>query len=79
MRSPALPKESVSLADEILTVGEVARLLKVAEKTVYTMAQKGDLPAFKVGGQWRFHRADLDNWIDARTRRADAHGEGGEK
>ena len=64
------------MADEILTVGEVAQLLKVAEKTVYTMAQKGDLPAFKVGGQWRFRRTDLDSWIDAQTRRTDTQGEG---
>ncbi len=42
------------MQDEILTLPEVAQLLKVAEKTVYSMAQKGHLPAFKVGGQWRF-------------------------
>jgi excisionase family DNA binding protein len=64
------------MTDEILTVGEVAQLLKVAEKTVYSMAQKGDLPAFKVGGQWRFRRTDLDSWIDVRTRRTDTQGEG---
>jgi excisionase family DNA binding protein len=52
------------MSDEILTLPEVAQLLKVAEKTVYSMAQKGQLPAFKVGGQWRFKRADLDQWIE---------------
>jgi excisionase family DNA binding protein len=52
------------MQDEILTLPEVAQLLKVAEKTVYSMAQKGQLPAFKVGGQWRFKRADLDQWIE---------------
>ena len=52
------------MSDEILTLPEVAQLLKVAEKTVYSMAQKGQLPAFKVGGQWRFKRADLDKWIE---------------
>jgi excisionase family DNA binding protein len=52
------------MPDEILTLSEVAQLLKVAEKTVYTMAQKGELPAFKVRGQWRFKRADLDLWIE---------------
>lgn len=67
------------MSDEILTLPEVAQLLKVAEKTVYTMAQKGELPAFKVGGQWRFRRADLDSWIDAKTRRADGQVEGSEK
>ena len=52
------------MSDEILTLPEVAQLLKVAEKTAYSMAQKGLLPAFKVGGQWRFKRADLDQWIE---------------
>ncbi len=52
------------MADEILTLSEVALLLKVAEKTVYSMAQKNQLPAFKVGGQWRFQRVDLDRWIE---------------
>lgn len=53
--------------DEILTLPEVARLLKVAEKTAYTLAQRHDIPAFKVGGQWRFSRAAIDRWIEART------------
>jgi excisionase family DNA binding protein len=52
------------MADPILTLPEVAVLLKVAEKTVYTMARKGQIPAFKVRGQWRFKRDDIDRWID---------------
>jgi excisionase family DNA binding protein len=52
------------MQDEILTLPEVAQLLKVAEKTVYTLAQREQLPAFKVGGQWRFKRVDLDQWIE---------------
>lgn len=55
------------MSDEILTVLEVATLLKVADKTVYTMAQKGEIPAFKVRGQWRFRRTDIDAWIQAQT------------
>jgi excisionase family DNA binding protein len=51
------------IADEILTLVEVAQLLKVAEKTVYTMAQNAELPCFKVRGQWRFRRDDIDAWI----------------
>ena len=52
------------MADPILTLPEVAVLLKVAEKTVYTMAQTGQIPAFKVRGQWRFKHDDIDRWID---------------
>ena len=49
--------------DEILSIREVAVLLKIGEKTGYTMAQSGELPGFKVRGQWRFRRRDLDDWI----------------
>jgi excisionase family DNA binding protein len=52
------------MPDEILTLAEVAQMLKVADKTVYTMAQRGEIPAFKVRGQWRFKRDDLDQWIE---------------
>jgi excisionase family DNA binding protein len=52
------------MTDEILTLPEVAQLLKVAGKTIYTMAQHGEIPAFKVRGQWRFKREDLDAWIE---------------
>jgi excisionase family DNA binding protein len=55
----------IVVSDEILTLPEVAQLLKIAEKTVYSMAQKRQLPAFKVGGQWRFQRIDIDRWIEA--------------
>lgn len=52
------------MPDEILTLPEVADLLKVGRKTLYTLVQKGRLPAFKVLGQWRFKRADIDSWIE---------------
>ena len=55
------------MSDEILTVQEVAALLKVADKTVYTMSQMAEIPAFKVRGQWRFLRADIDTSIQEQT------------
>ena len=53
--------------DDVLTIREVADYLKVNEKTVYSLAQKRRIPGFKVGGQWRFRREDLDAWIAAQT------------
>ena len=38
--------------EEILKLKDVSALPKVGEKTVYSMAQTGELPAFKVRGQW---------------------------
>lgn len=58
--------------EPILTLPEVAQLLKVAEKTVYTMAQKGEIPAFKVRGQWRFQRTDIEQWIEVQKMAAKA-------
>ena len=57
--------------DEILTLKEVAEYLKLAEKTAYRLAAEGKLPGFKVGGTWRFQKADIKKWIDAQTKGAD--------
>lgn len=48
--------------EHYLTVPEVAELLRLSEKTVYRLAQKGELPGFKAGGSWRFRQQDLDAW-----------------
>lgn len=48
---------------EILTIREVAEYLKVTERTIYRLAAAKKIPAFKVGGTWRFSRADIDIWI----------------
>ena len=51
------------MTERILTVREVANMLKLNEKTVYRLVAEAQLPAFKVGGSWRFRVKDLDNWI----------------
>ena len=48
---------------EILTLDEVASYLRAGKRTVYRLAQKGEIPAFKVGGTWRFLQPDIENWI----------------
>jgi excisionase family DNA binding protein len=49
--------------DSIMTIRDVAQVLKLAEKTVYAMATEGELPAFKVRGQWRVRRVDFEGWL----------------
>jgi len=60
---------------DVLTIHELAALLRVGLKTAYTLAQNGELPGFKVGGQWRFRRRDIEAWIDDQTRLAQKGGE----
>ena len=66
--------------DEILTIDEVAAYLKAGKRTVYRLASSGRIPAFKLGGTWRFRRAELDQWIASRIGKvADVDEEGGEE
>jgi excisionase family DNA binding protein len=54
---------SSSAENAIMTIGEVADYLKVNERTIYRLAGAKQIPAFKVGGSWRFSKADIDGWI----------------
>lgn len=47
----------------ILTIRDIAQALKLAEKTVYAMAADGEIPAFKVRGQWRVRKVDFEVWL----------------
>ena len=52
------------MKEEILTVKELARYLKMDEHTVYRLARKGVLPGVKIGGEWRFKKDLIDRWIE---------------
>lgn len=62
---------------EILTLDEVAIYLKAGKRTVYRLAAEGKLPAFKLGGTWRFRRSDLDQWIASRISKGMVDTDGG--
>jgi len=57
-----------SVENEVLTIEEVAEYLRLSKKTVYKLARKGELPAFKAGTHWRLKRPELEEWIRRRTR-----------
>ena len=50
--------------EDILTIDEVAKYLRVSERTVYEWAQKGEIPAGKIGTAWRFKKSDLEKWVN---------------
>ena len=49
-------------ASMVLTVEEVARYLHVHQSTIYRLARQKELPAFKVGSDWRFNIESIDKW-----------------
>jgi len=47
-----------------LTMDEVLGYLRVTSRTIYRLIKAGDLPAVRVGRQWRFRQSDLDAWLN---------------
>lgn len=50
-------------ASDIMTVREVAAYLQLGYRSVYRLAQRGELPGRKVLGRWRFHVRHIDAWL----------------
>jgi excisionase family DNA binding protein len=66
-RAAFIPMASPIAKQEILTIKELAEHLKVNERTIYRLASAKKIPAFKVGGSWRFSKADIDAWISSQS------------
>ena len=57
---------------KLMTVGEVADYLRVTEKTIYRLLERGRIPATKVGRQWRFDTSAIDKWLRKNSSRPQA-------
>jgi len=49
---------------DLLTAKQVAAYLQLSQRSIYRLLERGALPAIKIGGQWRFRKAAIDEWID---------------
>jgi excisionase family DNA binding protein len=52
--------------EAFLTTEEVLSYLKITPRTIYRLIRSGELPAVRIGRQWRFRREDLDRWLERR-------------
>lgn len=48
---------------KLLTLSEVATILKISKRTLHRMIQHHQIPAFKVGGQWRILESRFQEWM----------------
>jgi nitrogen PTS system EIIA component len=55
------------MTDDVLTIEQVAEYLRVSTKTIRRLVQRGELPGFQVGNQWRFRRALIEAWMEGQT------------
>ncbi len=49
---------------QLLTLSEAADILQVSTRTLQRMIHSGEMPALKVGGQWRVRRTLLRQWVE---------------
>jgi PTS system nitrogen regulatory IIA component len=49
---------------KFLTLAEAAMILQVSKRTILRMIQKKEVPALKVGGQWRLRESQLKRWAE---------------
>ena len=50
--------------EELFTLGELAKYLKISKPTLYKMVEKGKIPALKIANQWRFKKDDINRWLE---------------
>ena len=62
------PKQSRSAdreeqRDDIMTVPMLARYLRCHPSTIYRLLKGKEIPAFKIGSDWRFQKSTIENWL----------------
>ena len=66
-RPPGRGAKATAAQSEVMTIGGLARYLRCHTSTIYRLVKRKDIPAFKLGSDWRFLRSDIDKWIQRRT------------
>ena len=64
-----MKKNGARSKNSIMTLREVAQYLGLHVMTVYKLTREGRVPAAKIGGQWRFKRDVLDDWLETQMHR----------
>jgi excisionase family DNA binding protein len=55
------------LGEPLLTVGEVATIMRVSNMTVYRLIKSGQLAAIRVGKNYRLRRSDIEHYLTERA------------
>jgi len=54
---------TAQVKNDIMTLEEVASYLRLKPQTIYAWAQRGKIPAAKLGKEWRFRKSIIDEWF----------------
>lgn len=59
-----LEQQMATQADpEVMTIKELTSYLKIGRQTAFMLTQTGEIPAKRVGKQWRFYKPQIDRWL----------------
>ena len=64
-------------SNKLLTVNEVANILRVSNMTVYRLVKSGQIPAIRVGKNYRIKESDVNDYLDRGTQRIEEPDSGG--
>jgi len=62
----------------VMTVKDLSEYLRVHPSTVYKLLRRGEVPAFRVGSDWRFNAEVIDRWCLERNTKAPDGGNSGQ-
>ncbi|MGH9194529.1 MAG: helix-turn-helix domain-containing protein [Acidimicrobiia bacterium] len=62
-----MPQSSGYVGEPLLTVSEVASTMRVSNMTVYRLIKSGQLPAIRVGKNYRIRQSDMDRYLTDRS------------
>jgi len=51
--------------EPLMKVGDLARYLRINRITLYGWAKTGKIPAYRIGGRWKFNKTEIDTWLKA--------------
>jgi PTS system nitrogen regulatory IIA component len=54
------------MTSDIMTQKEVAKYLKMSNRSIQDWSKGGYIPAFKLVGSWRYRKSEIDNWLETK-------------
>ncbi len=67
------------MQNQIMTIKQVAKYLKISPRTVYKLVKEGAIPSFKIMNMWRFEQSKIDQWIQKKSEITNINANGGKE
>ncbi|MBI4641464.1 MAG: response regulator [Candidatus Tectomicrobia bacterium] len=58
------------MQEKLMSAKELSEYLDIELRTLYRYISGGEIPAIKMGKQWRFRRVDIEKWLEERKIRS---------